>query len=370
MAKKTSITNQSLNDAKPLLAELRHLIVNARNEASNAVNTTLVTLYWHVGRQIQQNLLQKKRAEYGAEIISALGLELEAEFGRGWSAKTLRHMVRFAEAFPEFEIVSAVMRQFTWTHFLSIIYLEDPLKREFYVEMSRLENWSTRTLQQKISTMLFERTALSKKPEQLIASELKLLRATNQPSPDFVFKDPYILDFLGLHDTYSEKDFESAILREVESFILELGIGFAFCERQKRMQIDNRDYYLDLLFYHRKLKRLIAIDLKLGDFDAADKGQMELYLGWLKRYAVEPDENPPLGMILCAGKSDEHIELLELAKSGIHVASYWTKLAPKAELQKKLHDAVRKARSSAQYNNSLDSEKPSREKKTNPKSNS
>ena len=273
-----------------------------------------------------------------------MGRQLEAEFGRGWNPKTLRHMVRFAEAFPDFQIVSAVMRHLSWTHFLAVIYLDTPLKRDFYAEMCRIENWSTRTLQQKINGMLYERTALSKKPDQLIRQELKALRDTDKMTPDLVFRDPYILDFLGLKDTYAEKDVEAAILREIESFILELGIGFAFLERQKRMQIDARDYYLDLLFYHRKLKRLVAIDLKLGDFEAADKGQMELYLSWLKRYAMEPDEEPPLGMILCAGKSDEHVELLELAKSGIHVASYWTELLPKKQLEQKLHDAVMKAR--------------------------
>ena len=186
-----------------------------------------------------------------------------------------------------------------------------------------------RTLRQKIDGMLYERTALSRKPEKLAALELKQLREEDKLTPDLVFRDPYILDFLGLKDTYAEKDLEAAILREMEAFILELGVGFCFVARQQRMQIDDRDYYLDLLFYHRKLRRLIAIDLKLGKFEAADKGQMELYLGWLKRHASEPDEATPLGMILCAGKTEEHIALLELQKSGIHVASYWTEALPK-----------------------------------------
>ena len=174
--------------------------------------------------------------------------------------------------------------------------------------------------------------------------ELKQLREEDKLTPDLVFRDPYLLDFLGLKDTYAEKDVEAAILREMEAFILELGVGFAFVARQKRMQIDDRDYYLDLLFYHRKLRRLVAIDLKIGDFEAADKGQMELYLNWLKRYECEPDEAAPIGMILCAGKSAEHVELLELEKSGIHVATYWTKVLPKKQLERKLHQAVLLAR--------------------------
>jgi predicted nuclease of restriction endonuclease-like (RecB) superfamily len=253
-------------------------------------------------------------------------------------------MTHFAEEFPDPKIVHALSGQLSWTHFRRIIYLDDPLKRDFYAEMCRIEKWNTRTLHQKIQSMLYERTALSKKPDKLIAAELKKLREEDKLTPDMVFRDPYVLDFLGLKDTYAEKDLEAAILREIEGFILELGVGFAFVTRQKRMQIDGRDYYLDLLFYHRKLKRLVAIELKLGDFEAADKGQMELYLGWLKRHAVELGEEAPLGMILCAGKNDEHVELLELASSGIHVATYWTKLLPRKQLERKLHQAVLRAR--------------------------
>ncbi|MCU0591505.1 MAG: YhcG family protein [Desulfobacterales bacterium] len=253
-------------------------------------------------------------------------------------------MVRFSEVFPDPKIVSALRTQLGWTHFRQIIAIDDPLKREFYSEMCRIERWNTRTLEKKIDSMLFERTALSRKPSKLAEMELNQLREADKLTPDLVFRDPYILDFLGLKDTYAEKDLEAAILREMEAFILELGVGFCFVARQQRMQIDDRDYYLDLLFYHRKLRRLIAIDLKIGKFKAADKGQMELYLGWLKRYAGEPGDAEPLGMILCAGKSEEHIALLELQKSRIHVANYWTDALPKRELERKLHEAVRLAR--------------------------
>jgi predicted nuclease of restriction endonuclease-like (RecB) superfamily len=297
-----------------------------------------------VGRRIRQDILKEKRADYGGQIVASLSRQLEAEFGRGFSRRNLFNMVRFAQVFPDFEIVTALRTQLGWTHFRQVIAIDDPLKRDFYAEMCRIERWNTRTLEKKINSMLFERTALSRKPTELAALELQQLREEDKVTPDLVFRDPYILDFLGLKDTYAERDLEAAILREMEAFILELGVGFCFVARQQRMQVDDRDYYLDLLFYHRKLRRLIAIDLKLGKFEAADKGQMELYLGWLKRHACEPDEAEPLGMILCAGKSEEHIALLELQQSGIHVATYWMDALPKKELERKLHEAVRLAR--------------------------
>ena len=343
-AKRTEATVLPAERPTALLADLRDLILQAREGVARAVDSGLTALYWHVGRRIRQDILREKRAEYGERIVAALGRQLETEFGRGFGEKNLRRMMRFAEVFSEWEIVASLMRQLTWTHFVELMPLDKPLERDFYGEMCRVERWSVRTLRQKIGGMLYERTALSRKPKELAALELKQLREEDKVTPDLVFRDPYILDFLGLKDTYAEKDLEAAILREMEAFILELGVGFCFVARQQRMQIDDRDYYLDLLFYHRKLRRLIAIDLKLGKFEAADKGQMELYLGWLKRYACEPDEATPLGMILCAGKSEEHIALLELQKSGIHVASYWTEALPKKELERKLHEAVRVAR--------------------------
>jgi predicted nuclease of restriction endonuclease-like (RecB) superfamily len=327
-----------------LLAEVRTLIVQARQTVAQGVNSALVLLYWQIGQRIRSNILKAKRADYGEKVVHALSGKLTSEFGRGFTSRNLFNMVRCAEAFSDLKIVHALSAQLSWTHLRRIIYIDDPLKRDFYAEMCRMERWNTRTLHDKIQSMLYERTALSKKPDKLIAAELKGLRDDDRLSPDLVFRDPYLLDFLGLKDTYAEQDLEAAILREIEAFMLEIGVGFCFVARQKRMQIDGRDYHLDLLFYHRKLRRLVAIELKVGDFEAADKGQMELYLGWLKRHECEPDEAEPLGMILCAGKSDEHVELMDLHKSGIHLASYLTKLLPKKQLVKKLHHAVHLAR--------------------------
>jgi predicted nuclease of restriction endonuclease-like (RecB) superfamily len=327
-----------------LLADLREMILGARVQVARAVDAGLVTLYWNVGRRIRQDILKEKRADYGERIVSAVGRELGMEFGRGFSEKSIRHMIRFAEAFPDKKIVSALQRQLTWTHFKSLIYLDDPLKREFYAEMCRLENWPTRTLEKKIQSVLFERTALSRKPDKLIEQELRALREEDRLTPDLVFRDPYLLDFLGLKDTYAEKDLEAAILREMEAFILEIGVGFAFLERQKRITVDGDDYYLDLLFYHRRLRRLVAIELKIGDFKPGDKGQMELYLRWLDKYERQKDEESPIGLILCAGKKEETVRLLDLGAVGIRVASYWTEALPREQIERKLHEAVILAR--------------------------
>jgi predicted nuclease of restriction endonuclease-like (RecB) superfamily len=335
--------------SKRLINDLRRLIAETRQGIAQTVNSGLVALYWNIGARIRTEMLKEARAEYGLKIVHALSAQLSAEYGDGFSEKSLRHMVRFAEAFPEEQIVSALRRQLSWTHFKQIIYLDDPLRREFYAEMCRIEQWSTRTLEAKINGMLFERTALSKKPGELAMRELKTLREKDKLSPDMVFRDPYFLDFLGLKDAFSEKDLESAILRDIEKFILELGVGFSFVARQKRIMVDEVDYYLDLLFFHRKLHRLVAVELKLGKFQAADKGQMELYLRWLEKYERQEGEDTPVGLILCAGKSDEHIELLQLDKSGIRVASYMTELPPRKLLQKKLHEAMIRAQKRLQH---------------------
>lgn len=259
-------------------------------------------------------------------------------------------MVKFCELFQDFEIVATLSQQLSWSHFKELITIEDVLKRQFYTELNRLESWSVRTLRDRINSMLYERTALSCKPEELISIELQKIKEKDKISPDIVLKDPYFLDFLGLKDHYIEKDMEDAILRELELFILELGAGFTFVERQKRIVIDDDDFYIDLLFYNRKLRRLIVIELKTGDFKAEYKGQMELYLRWLDKYEKQQSEEPPLGIILCTGKKKEQIELLELDKTGIHVAEYLTVLPPKDVLQKKLQSTVKLSREKFELN--------------------
>jgi predicted nuclease of restriction endonuclease-like (RecB) superfamily len=341
-----------------LLEDLRGLIRSARSGVAQAVNSAMALHYWQVGRRIRTDILKSRRAAYGAEIVSTLSRQLTAEFGSGYSRPNLFRMIKFAEFFADGEIVSTLSRQLSWSHFIEILQLKDALQRDFYAEMCRIERWNVRTLRDKIGGMLFERTALSRKPEELVRQELAKLREGDTLTPDLVFRDPYFLHFLGLKDAYGEKDLEAAILREMERFILELGVGFTFVARQKRIVIDGEDFYIDLLFYHRKLRRLIAVELKLERFKAADKGQMELYLRWLEKHEMEPGEETPIGLILCADKGDERVELLQLDKSGIRVATYLTDLPPRQLLRRKLHETLAAARARLEYPGGSGSDMP------------
>jgi len=327
-----------------LLEDLRHMIDQTRQSIASTVNAGLTMLYWHVGDRIQRELLQNTRAEYGQKIVATVSRQLAMDYGKGFMEKSLRRMIQFAEVFPDQQVIISLTRQLSWSHFRLLIPIKDAIKRDFYAEMCRIERWNERTLRKRINSMLFERTALSKRPELVAKAEVAMLRKEDRLTPDLVFRDPYVLEFLNLNDRYLEKDLEDAIMRELEQFLLELGTGFCFLARQKRITIDDEDFRLDLLFFHRGLKRLVAIDLKIGDFKPEHKGQMELYLRWLDKYERQPGEEPPMGLILCAGKKEERIELLELGRSGIHVAEYLMALPPKEVLREKLQKAIEHAR--------------------------
>ncbi|MEI8084741.1 MAG: PDDEXK nuclease domain-containing protein [Paludibacter sp.] len=332
--------NRDLKRNETMFLEIKSLIEQSKQQVAITVNVIMSMLYWQIGQRINNEILKEQRAEYGKQIVLTLAKQLEVVYGSGWSEKHLRHCIRFAEVFPDNEIVSTVWRQLSWSHIKEIIYIDSVTKREFYIELCKIEKWSVRTFRERINSMLYERTAISKKPELTIKNELKQLKDEGILTMDLVFRDPYFLDFLGLKDTYSEKDFETAIIAELQRFICELGSDFAFLARQKRIMIDNRDYYIDLLFYHRRLKSLVVIDLKIGEFDAAYKGEMELYLGYLAKHESIEGENLPIGLILCTGKNPEHLELLYLEKSNIKVADYLTILPPKEILFEKLHKAI------------------------------
>lgn len=320
------------------------LIEESRSRTALEINSEITLLYWNIGKYIREDILKNNRADYGQRIVESLSERLTNQYGRGWSKRHLHNCLRFTEAFPHEQIVHALRTQLSWTHIRSLIPIEDELKRNFYIELSKIEKWSTRQLDERIQSMLYERTAISKRSDKTIRQELQHLKEQQQITPDIVFRDPYILDFLGLSDTFSETDLETAIIVELQRFIIELGNDFAFLARQKRITIDNRDYKIDLLFYHRRLKCLIAIDLKIGEFEAGYKGQMELYLRYLEKNESLEGENSPVGLILCTGKNEEHVELLRLEKSNIKVAEYITILPDKKLLKQKLHKAIEIAR--------------------------
>lgn len=328
-----------------LLGDLRKIIDTARSHVAATANYELTAMYWHIGDRINRDVLKNERAEYGKQIVSQVATQLQEEYGtKGFEERTIRRMMQFAQLFPDFQIVSPLVSKLSWTHFLIVMPIKDALQREFYLTMAATERWSKRTLQAKIDGMLYERTAIATKPEELIKQELADLRDNETLSPDLVFKSPYFLEFTGLKGMYSERSLEDSLVAHLEQFIMELGNGFTFVERQKRMIIDGEDFYLDLLFYHRKLHRLIAIDLKLGRFKAQYKGQMELYLRWLEQNEMQPGEESPLGLLLCTEGSEEQINLLQLDKSGIRVAQYLTELPSKEVLLRQLQKSLAAAK--------------------------
>lgn len=350
--------SKSIQKEKQLFGDIQQLIEESRQRVAVEVNSTITMLYWQIGNRINEEIEGKDRIElYGKEIVATLWRQLTEEYGAAFSEKNLRRMMQFAKVFPDVEIVSTLRRQLSWSHIKIILPIEDELKRSFYIEMCKLEKWSVRTFRERINSLLYERTAISKKPEQTIINDLEMLKKENQLTPDLVFKDPYFLDFLGLKDSYSEKDLESAIIAELQNFIIELGSDFAFIARQKRITIDNEDYYIDLLFYHRRLKCLVVIELKIGKFEAAHKGQMELYLRWLEKHETIEGENPPIGLILCAYKNQEHVELLKLYNSNIKIAEYLTKLPDMKLLQRKLHQSIEIAKNKLAQREEKDDER-------------
>ncbi|WP_300878198.1 PDDEXK nuclease domain-containing protein [uncultured Duncaniella sp.] len=327
-----------------MLSEIRQLIESTRSKVAMAVNSAMTMMYWHIGDRINRELLGGGRAAYGKQIVASLSRELTEQYGgREFSERNLWRMMQFSSKFPDLQIVTPLVSQLSWSHFLQVMPIEDDLARNFYLTMAADQRWSKRTLKAKIDGMLYERTAIAKQPEEVVLRDLAELRDERKLSPDLVFQDPYFLDFLGLNGNYSEKDLESAIVADLEHFLTEFGNDFAFMARQKRITVDNEDYYIDLLFYHRRLRCLVAIDLKLGKFQAAYKGQMELYLRWLEKFDMVEGENKPIGLILCAGKNEEHVELMHLRDSNIRVADYLTKLPDRKLIEQKLQQAIERA---------------------------
>ena len=344
MADIEKITQIGLVPAE-LINDLRQIIDSARSHVAATANYEVTMMNWNIGNRINSDVLNNERAEYGQQIVSQVATQLQEEYGtKGFELRSIQRMMQFARLMPDSKIVSQLATKLSWSHFIEVLPLKEPLQREFYLTMAAAERWGRNKLREKIDGMLFERTAIATKPEELIKSELANLRDNDVMTPDMVFKSPYFLEFTGLKGMYSEKSLEDSLVAHLEQFIMELGNGFTFVERQKRMIIDGEDFYLDLLFYHRKLHRLIAIDLKLGRFKAQYKGQMELYLRWLEQNEMQPGEESPLGLLLCTEGNEEQINLLQLDKSGIRVAQYLTELPSKEVLLRQLQKSLAAAK--------------------------
>lgn len=338
------MTNIQNNDANKLFQDISWLIQEAKDRVAVTANSEITVLFWNIGNRINQDILGNSRAEYGKQIVVTVSRQLVENYGKNYEEKKLRRMMQFAKAFPSLENVITLSLHLSWSHFITLIPIKDENKKDFYAELCRYEKWNVRTLRNKINGMLYERTAISSKPEELIKQELQELRNKDIVSPDLVFHTPYFLDFTGLKGNYKEKNLEDMLIAELEKFILELGTGFAFVERQKHMVIDGEDFFLDILFFNRALHRLIAVELKLGRFKASYKGQMELYLRWLEKYEMQDGEETPMGLILCTEGGNEQIELLQLDKAGIRVSQYLTVLPDKNLLKEQINKALEQAK--------------------------
>lgn len=331
-------------EVESLYLDIRQRVERARAQVAVQVNQALVVSYWHIGRAIRTQLLQGERAAYGAGVLKRLAERLQQDYGSGFSHSGLTRMAKFFDCLPDEQMVATLSQQLSWSHFVELIKVADPTKRAFYADLCAQSGWSVRVLRERMDSLLFERTAIAKQPDRLIRRELAELQHGDSSSPALFLKDSYLLDFLDLKDGFSEKDLEDAILAELERFILELGSDFAFMGRQRQIQVGGHDYYLDLLFFHRRLRRLVLIELKLGEFRPEHKGQVELYLKWLARHEQQPGENAPIAIILCSDKDAAVVELMDLEPDHIHVAEYWLQLPPQAVLQARLSKALSQAR--------------------------
>ena len=331
-------------ESRDLYQKIVNLISSRKKTVASAMNSAMVLLYWDIGQTINQDVLNNAKADYGQGVVEEVSKELSLEYGKGFDRTSIFRMIQFSQRFPDREKVATLSQQLTWSHFVVLLPIEDELERNFYAAMCKNEGWSVRTLRERRQSMLYQRTAISQKPEETIRNDVAQLMDADKMTLDLFYRDPYVLDFLGLKDTYSEKDLENAILTELEHFILEMGSDFAFLARQKHFILDGKDYFMDLLFYHRSLRRLVLVELKLGEFEPEHKGQVELYLRWLKKHEMQEGENDPIALILCAEKSQETVELMELDQGSIHVAQYLTKMPPKHLLEEKLAIAIANAK--------------------------
>ena len=311
-------------DDERLFGDVAGLIDSARQRVAASVNSELVMLHWSVGKRVREEVLGGERAAYGQQVIGRLADRLTACYGRGWNKRSIERMVRFADEYPLLKIATPVVSQLTWTNITVLLNISEQRKRDFYAAFAAHERWSVRTLRAKIAGKLYERTIAARGSADGLEADLATLTTAGNIEPSLAFRDPYMLDFLGLPSEHSEADLERAILDEMQRFLLELGVGFAFVERQKRMTVDGSDYRLDLLLYHITMRCYVALELKTRPLEPGDYGQMTLYLRWLDRYQRHTGDEAPIGLILCTNKGPEQVALLGLDSGEVRAAQYVT----------------------------------------------
>lgn len=313
---------------------IRGYVIDAQRQVYSAVNVAMVTAYWNIGKSIYEICGENDRASYGKQVLQYVSEKLSAEFGSGFSVRNLRNMRKFYRLFPIRQTLSA---ELSWSHYQLLMRVDEENARTFYTEECIKSGWSVRQLQRQINTMFYQRILASKDKES-VAAEIQ----TTEPKPEYVkiIKDPYVLEFLNLpaNEHYYESDLEQALINHLQKFLLELGRGFSFVARQKHFNVDGRHFYIDLVFYNYILKCFVLIDLKTGDLTHQDIGQMQMYVNYYTRELMNEGDNPPIGLLLCATKSDTLVRMtLPEDNNQIYAAKYMDYMPTEEELRRELN---------------------------------
>ncbi|WP_317854260.1 PDDEXK nuclease domain-containing protein [Chakrabartyella piscis] len=323
-----------MNLDKSILNDIREILYSARNKVYQTANNAMVLAYFEIGRAIVEKQGGNEKAEYGTDLIKSLSIELTEEFGKGFTVANLKNMRQF---YLIFQKSYALRSELSWTHYRLLMRVENENARKFYEDESVKSNWSTRQLERQINSFFYERL-LSSQDKELVSSEILSLEPRTKIAEDII-RDPYVLEFLGLPDqaNFAEKDLEDALINHLQKFLLELGRGFSFVARQKRITFDGRHFYVDLLFYNYILKCFVIIDLKIGDLTHQDIGQMQMYVNYYEAEMMNDGDNPPIGIVLCADKSDSLVKYTLPKDSNIYASKYKLYLPSEEELRKELN---------------------------------
>lgn len=315
---------------KVIFEEVKKILQEARNKIYKTANNAMVEAYWNIGRIIVEKQSGNEKAEYGAALLKNLSKEMTKEFGKGFTVANLKNMRQFYLTFPK---SYALRSELSWTHYRLLMRIENENARNFYIEETIKSNWSTRQLERQITTLFYERILSSKNKEKVSQEIYKLEPKKNRPED--IIKDPYVLEFLGLPENidFLEKNLEQSLINHLQKFLLELGRGFSFVARQKRITFDGRHFYIDLVFYNYILKCFVLIDLKLGDLTHQDLGQMQMYVHYFQEEMMNEGDNPPIGIVLCADKSDSIVKYtLPKGEKQIFASKYMLYLPSEEEL--------------------------------------